>query len=65
MTKTVNLMPHVEQALNALISEQANRIYRTNTIIQAAILALNDLPKEQRLIYLDNVKLHDKRYFKH
>ena len=65
MTKSVNLMPHVEQALNALELQHANRIYRTNTIIQAAILALNDLPKEQRLIYLDNVKLHDKRYFNH
>lgn len=59
---SLNLMQDAEQALYSLVNDHENWAYRTNTIIQAAIVAFSEMPNEQQDDYLKRVHRNDGRY---
>lgn len=59
---SLNLMPEAEEALSTLVKEHDSWAYRTNTIVQAAIVAFSEMPKEQIKEYLSRVRRYDGRF---
>lgn len=59
--KSLRLSPSVAKTLAQLVDIHENWSYRTNTIIQAAIVAFSEMSKEDQITYLKKVHQQDGR----
>ena len=59
---SLNLMPDAEKALSALVDKHESWAYRSNTIVQAAIVAFNEMAADRQKEYLQRIHRKDKRF---
>lgn len=60
--KSLRLSPKVAKTLAQLVIVHESWAYRTNTIIQAAIVAFSEMSKEDQITYLRKVHQQDGRF---
>lgn len=59
---SLNLMKDAENSLSSLIGKHKSWAYRSNTIVQAAIIAFDEMPDEMQIDYLKRIHGKDSRY---
>lgn len=59
---SLNLMPDAEKSLSALVDKHKNWAYRSNTIVQAAIVAFGEMSEDRQIDYLRRIHKKDGRY---
>lgn len=59
---SINLAPMAEKALASTLLIHESWAYRSNTIIQAAIVAFSEMGKEKQIDYLRKVRRKDGRF---